>query len=564
MSKLNAQIAKQNIIVVIIHDWVSLARIESRNLNSYFQKSPYGRSQIKNLKKLFFEIRDNRNSHLERSSKILLVDYFPLLSWLACNALVADSIRGNTGVQVCSFSFSNRNAHGSKLYNTFGIRKHLRVRLKFIDYIKVVRIYKQILFNLKNGSSVIDITVEDVQIGIDIYESILRRGRPTVSIEDHETYIQIFRGIKQFIYFQKKFDSKNIIAVMASHDNYIGPGLLSRMSYKYGIPVILMNTFNLSILSKPFQLYERFFRIPEYFSAIPAGEQEQARIWARDQLEARISGEIGVGMPYQMESAFKFEKQAQQIQSSERYKILVLTHDFYDNPHAYARMTFNDFLEWLNFLGGISSETNYDWYIKPHRDHSNQEAEEIRKFISRFPNFRLVSANTSFHQLCKEGIDCALTCHGSAGHELPLLGIRVLNATHNPHIAYTFNDHARTSIEYRKKIIELDRERKVEIDKNNVYEFYYVYKKIMSPDNFAFKSFFDYEEFCNYDHQSVKSLEYITQNLVDIRNRVITELESAIKNRRAFSTEKILSPNSQEKVPFTSGNRDLFQMFEAN
>jgi hypothetical protein len=564
MSNLNMRKAKRNIIVVIIHDCISLARIESRNFSTFFRKLPLSRSQMRNLKRLFFKIRENQNTATRLTSKMVLVDYFPILSWLACNALVADVIRAKTGAQVCSFGFSNRNAHGSNLYNIFGIRKHLRIRLKFVDYIKVVKIYKKILCNLESGSSVIDITVEDVKIGIDIYESILRRGRPTVTLEDHETYIQIFRGIKEFIYFQKKFEKKNIIAVMVSHDNYVGPGLLSRMSYKYGIPVILMNTFNLSILSKPFQLYERFSRIPEYFSAIPIDEQKLARIWARDQLEARISGEIGVGMPYQKESAFEFEKQVQQMQPTERYKILVLTHDFYDNPHAYARMTFNDFFEWLDFLGGISSETNYDWYIKPHRDHSKQEAAEIKKFISKYPNFRLVSADTSFHQLSEEGIDCALTCHGSAGHELPLLGIRVLNATHNPHVAYAFNDHARTKIEYRNIILELGKKPKVEIDRNKIYEFYYVYKRVMSPDDFVFKSFSHYEEFCNYDHQSVKSLEYISESLVDIRNNVISEFESAIKNRRVFSTEKILSSNLQEKVPLTSGNHDLFHIFVAN
>ena len=93
---------------------------------------------------------------------------------------------------------------------------------------------------------------------------------------------------------------------------------------------------------------------------------------------------------------------------------------------------------------------------------------------------------------------------------------------------------------------------------NNIY-FY-----LRESSHFIFKSFSHYEELCNYDHQSVRSLEYITENLAEIRNNVISEFENALKNRRVFSTEKSLSSNLQEKVPFTSGNRDLFQIFASN
>ena len=48
--------------------------------------------------------------------------------------------------------------------------------------------------------------------------------------------------------------------------------------------------------------------------------------------------------------------------------------------------------------------------------------------MSRYPRFALIPSETSFHQLADEGIQFALTCYGSIGHECPLLDIQVINA----------------------------------------------------------------------------------------------------------------------------------------
>ena len=102
-------------------------------------------------------------------------------------------------------------------------------------------------------------------------------------------------------------------------------------------------------------------------------------------------------------------------------------------------MLFLDFYEWLCFLGEISKKTDYDYYIKPHKDYLPGTIESLNEIITKFPNLTLISPTVSFHQLIREGISFALTCYGSIGHELPLLGVQVINAGYNPHNAYNFN-----------------------------------------------------------------------------------------------------------------------------
>ena len=42
------------------------------------------------------------------------------------------------------------------------------------------------------------------------------------------------------------------------------------------------------------------------------------------------------------------------IKNSNKTKVLICTHCFFDNPHGYGGMIFLDFYEWLVFLGEIS------------------------------------------------------------------------------------------------------------------------------------------------------------------------------------------------------------------
>ena len=47
-------------------------------------------------------------------------------------------------------------------------------------------------------------------------------------------------------------------------------------------------------------------------------------------------------------------------------KVLICTHEFFDDPNSTGGLLFPDFYEWLKYLAQISNKTNYDWYIKPH------------------------------------------------------------------------------------------------------------------------------------------------------------------------------------------------------
>ena len=59
-------------------------------------------------------------------------------------------------------------------------------------------------------------------------------------------------------------------------------------------------------------------------------------------------------MNYSKKSAFTKKKIKKLIINPNKTNLLICTHYFYDNPHAYGGNLFYDFYEWIKFLGKIS------------------------------------------------------------------------------------------------------------------------------------------------------------------------------------------------------------------
>ena len=493
---------------------------------------------------------------------MILLDYFPFPQWISINSMAARVIQAATGATIHSFGFVKPFKKTKDLYRAFGIKNHLQVAIKLGNLIELSKIYKDVVISIRSAEDVFDIQIDGVKIGIPIYESILRSGKITVDLDDIETFKYIYRGILQYIFFRELFSSNKIEAILVSHDCYIGPGLLDHMAHRFEVPSIYANPFEINIPFKANQLYDRFNRYPEYFASLPLEKRNSGRAKAEIDLNSRLSGKIGIKMGYQEESAFEKNLLPAQLVQSNKLKVLIATHDFYDNPHSYGEMLFNDFSIWLDFLKDIERETTYDWYLKCHKDASLQEINEIVKFSQKNPSFRVINPLVSFHQLKNEGLDFVLTCYGSVGHELPLLGINVLNSSHNPHIAYSFNFHAKSISDYREQLLHLAELSKVQIPTNEIYEFFYVHNYVMWPDNYIFPSYEAFLKETDSALQSNAALKYIGNNYEYIERNVGERLRESIQSRRVFSVERMLVDSRQIKYPISAKNKDFFRAFQ--
>ena len=93
-------------------------------------------------------------------------------------------------------------------------------------------------------------------------------------------------------------------------------------------------------------------------------------------------------------------------------------------------------------------------------------------------------------QIAKEGVSAMFTMYGTAGHEFAQLGVPVVNAADNPHIAYPLNYHPATIEEYADLIRRADRlTSSTNPDDVAVYvymNYYYIYNHGKSSDRIRY------------------------------------------------------------------------------
>lgn len=533
--------------ILILVAWrESISAIKAR-FNEYFHSGQICSGESGSIDYSGSNFAHYVNEKNQESSNLVLLDDFPIYRWAIPNILLAHQIAGEIDSKVAVFSFREPTNFSKTLYRNLFVHELIVIRLNMKQKASLFHEYRQFLKYLNRGEPLIDYKIDGIPIGLDIYESILRAGYPTVDLLSQKTYRVAYLGLKQFVFFQSYFKNKRVKSVLVSHDNYVGPGILAHMAFHYEVEVILANLISMTIPEKEFQLYDKFRRYKAYGKYLNEKELKDGIEWAKSQLSQRINGSLGVGIKYQEKSAFEPATIGRQTSSNNSTKVLVLTHDFFDNPHGYAQMFFDDFFDWMLCLASISLETTYEWYIKSHRDYSVKELEILKSFTSTNGNFRLVNPETSFHQLRSEGIEFALTCHGTVGHELPLLGFTVINASYNPHIAFDFNVHAKSRADYEHILINLNDYKIPEIDTQEIYMFYYIHHKVVQDKIFLGISVDTLDDISQGTLNSKAELNFLLTNVDVIAQNAMTHLRTMRSTGRVYSFEGFLPAEIQLK-----------------
>lgn len=421
------------------------------------------------------------------NDKYIFSDVFIVPEWLFVNSYALDIISKKLNLKKASFSETNRSLVENQVYNSLGIENHFIVSLSAKNIIEHYKLFNIARKTILTKNDLFAFEVDNINIGVEIYESILRTGLPTVDIDSSVSWRYIYIGLMYFVYFKELLDKNKIGAFVLSHDIYIYMGIPAKLGYSYDVKTYLINPRDFSCLSQHEQMYRRFQSFPEIFKSLSATEKAEGFEWSEQVLSKRLSGQVGAEMAYQIKSAFTFDKVPNQILKNDKLNIIIATHEFYDNPHAYGDLLFLDFYEWLLFLVSVSNETDYNWYLKPHRDADISEIMHLRAFAEKYDKFILLNADYTFHQLLEDGANIALTCYGSIGHELPLIGYKVINAGNNPHIAYKFNYNPIDLDDYHKVLLNLNK-LNIDVDKKEIYEFFYVYKKYLQPYDFTLEN----------------------------------------------------------------------------
>jgi len=451
------------------------------------------------------------------NNRVILLELNSMQSAHIAYSYLANAISENSDVKIVAFEPSlernwkqNISIKIKKLfksgpfgvYGSFGAKEFLFPKLKQKQKQKALELTAKLLTEIKTKSDIEGITIEGIWIGDLIYDTYLRKyNKPTIVKEEPDFEKSLLVSIETFIFWNDFFKSYVVQAINVSHCVY-NLAIPLRIAATKGIATYQANCTHIYSLNKNnFFAYNDFYYFPERFKTLSPIVQAKGLAEAKRRIDLRFAGNVGVDMSYSSKSAYGEFKEKPLLKKSNRKKVLIATHCFFDSPHSYGKNLFPDFYEWLNCLGHISEVTDYDWYVKTHPDYLPGTMEVIEGFLEKFPKFNLLPADSSHHQIIAEGIDVALTVYGTIGFEYAALGIPVINASlSNPHIAYNFNIHPKSQEDYKKILKNLDG-LDFKIDQQEVYEYYFM-RHLYNTENIFFDDYAkDIEKLWGYKEQ---------------------------------------------------------------
>lgn len=375
------------------------------------------------------------------------------------------------------------------VFRSFGTSQFIEISTSEDQRARAKLLLDSVLPRFETKRDIEDLCIDGVWIGDLVYDTFLMSYKvPTIDKSSPDFQNSLLESLETFVFWSDFFNKNDVRGINVSHCVY-NLAIPLRLAVRRNIPAFQINATHAYRLKEDNVFaYNDFFHFRERFAALPEDVRSLGLAEAKQRINRRFAGEIGVDMAYSSKSAYGKARHQRLIHESPRKKILIATHCFFDSPHSYGNNLFPDFYEWLDFLGQISTNTDYDWYIKTHPDYLPGTMQIVDEFIGRYPKFKLLPADASHLQIVAEGIDVALTVYGTIGFEYAALGVPVINASlNNPHIAYNFNLHAQDLENYRSMLLHLD-ELEFMVDLDQVYEYYFM-RYIYNTQDLFFSSY---------------------------------------------------------------------------
>ena len=338
-----------------------------------------------------------------------------------------------------------------------------------------IKIFK----NIKKKEDLLKFKYKGLQIGDLIYDEYLARNNlSTIDVKKKEFKLFIEKVERFITYWEDYLSHNKVKAVVTSHSVYL-MGLLNRMAIAHNIPTYLVSpdiTYRLT--KKQFIRWSDQNYYPKQFKKFSSINKKKILKLSKKNLSYRFDGKKD--FRYKQSTSIKavFDKNIiikKRYSKKKENNILIASHCLSDAPHVYGDLLFNDFNDWLNYLGKISLQNKlkkYKWYIKPHPAFYKKELDYYTNFLKKYKKFSMIEPDTTHNFIINElKIDYVLTVFGSISYEYPLFGIPVISAGSNPHSGYNFSTNPKNIGEYKKILLNLASISN-KINKKEIYEFY--------------------------------------------------------------------------------------------
>ena len=371
------------------------------------------------------------------------------------------------------------------IYKSFNTENFFLPNLDLRQKIENKKIFEKVITQINSKKDLLNLKLKNIHIGDLIYNSYLLDSRIQIDLKSVHFKKYLYKSLGLFLFWINYFKLNSVKAIIMTHTVYL-PAIGGRIAQNLGIPVY-------SAVDDILNKYDKNFlhRVPEskiskkVFLNLPLIKKKEYLKKSHKMIKLRFSGAKKYFLDHYkkvspfLEENVKKKKNSRVINKSRKVKILIAAHCFFDSPHIYGKMFFSDFHEWIDHLGKLSLKTDYEWYIKTHRNFFPETLNVLKDFCKKYKKLKLISSDISHKKIISEGIDIALTCYGTIGWEYPFLNVPVLLASSNhPYQSYDFNIKPKNLKEYDEILKNLDKKfinkQKKKIKKNQILEYYYM------------------------------------------------------------------------------------------
>ncbi len=468
-------------IIKFVKNNYFLSDIEKQLYISFSIKSDINNSSKKSVTKkilvqtvedhFYFGLFGAIISSMNKENNIYVEQYVPRNLTLGSSKNIYTAIK--------SFIFYNKffDQKWIKLYSAYANNVAYR-HTQFTGLRELLFLFKayNIWKNIITKEDLLKLKIDSIYAGDLIYDSYLRfKPAPTVDIKDIYLLNIIFQSIKNIYLADQYIKNKKPDILMNSYSTYIQHGIPVRVALSYGVKVYTFG--NYQTLFKKLSLTDFYHTasFSKYKTDFSLLENQELKLeQARTLLELRLKGKIDQSVSYMKESAYVIkDKLDNNLQGS----IILFLHDFFDSPHVYGSMIFNDFLEWVEETIKFVTNSNIDFYIKPHPNQLPESNDVVNDLKNKYPNVKFISSKITNKQLVDAGISLGVSVYGTVAHELTYLNIPVILCGNNPHSSYNFCYEAKNKSEYFNFLRDFKDLKVSDEAKTQVESFVYMHNK---------------------------------------------------------------------------------------
>lgn len=327
--------------------------------------------------------------------------------------------------------FSLRKKKWLRLYKSAGIDFYLTKKNSTSTSYKIFLDSIKVFFSLKSKKDLLNIKYKEIYCGDLIYDSYLRfNNKYTLNFKDFILLIYIFRAFLDIHFFKQM--GTHYYRYLSTYSSYIKHGIPVRVLIKKHTEVFTYSSHRIifkRLSSNDYYHLPNFSNFHLDFKNIDISKDELKK--TKNKIKDLFNGNF----KYSYLESSPFSHYDNDLKSLNLDGIVFL-HEFYDSPHSYRYMIYEDFYEWTLNILKLLKNYNYKVAVKPHPNNKNSKL--LKDIKHEFFDFIWLDKNYSNLSIFDSGIKFGISNHGNVLFELAYHNIIPISTGENPFISYDF------------------------------------------------------------------------------------------------------------------------------